>query len=504
MEKKLTNKEIVDVIIENIGGFENIKSATHCISRFRLVLKDNKLVNIPNLESLSKVKGTFFTQGQFHIIIGTDVAEYFNILKQHPSFESIQVKDKMQLKKNSMQNLKWYEKIFTHFSEIFIPIIPALVAGGLILGFRNILETNWNGYVIANNISFFNGLNSFLWIPAAAIFWYLPVGICYSVFKKMGSSPILGIIVGLTLLVELPNLYLLSGNSAENSLWIFNWITKNDTFKFGNWIYPFKIGYTAQVIPALGVAFVGALIERYLNKFTPNLIKQILVPLVTILISYSLAMLIIGPFGYIIGYGISEAVKWGLTNSIAKYIFAPIFGLIYAPLVVTGLHHGLNALMIQNTAQLNGSFVFPILAISNISQGAAVLAFVIMNNKDKKTKELGLPAFISCWLGVTEPAMYGINLKKIFPFIGAILASSVGALLLTIFGVTSNGIGSGGVFGILSIQTQSKVSGVYTLPGTGFLWFAVAAIATIVLAGLFTYFLSKIKLFNKEITKKPI
>ncbi|VEU59176.1 PTS transporter subunit EIIC [Mesomycoplasma neurolyticum] len=502
MVKKNNKNETVDLIIKNIGGFSNIVSASHCITRFRLVIKQKDLVKMQELEKIQEVKGVFFTQGQLHIVLGIEVNEYFEILINKEKFAEIDIVSKEKLNKISAKNLKWYEKMFIFFSDIFAPIIPALVAGGLILGFRNILETDWNGYVIKDRIAFFDGLNSFLWIPASAVFWYLPVGISYATFKKMNQSPILGIIIGLTLLVELPNIYSLTGKAGEKSLWIFNWISENKDFKFGQWHYPFKIGYTAQVIPALIIAFVGAYIEKTLKKVIPNILKQILVPLLTILISYTLAMTIIGPFGYIIGYAISEAIKWSLTNTISKYFFAPIIGLLYAPMVIIGIHHALNALMIQNTAQLGGSFVFPILAISNIAQGAAALAFVMLNKKDKKIREQSLSAFISCWLGVTEPAMYGINLKKIFLFFAAIFSSALGSLLLTIFGITSNGIGSGGIFGILSIQTKSQVNDVYTLPGSGFLWFAITMLVVIASTITLSFIFSKLKFFNKKLRLK--
>lgn len=385
-----------------------------------------------------------------------------------------------------------------HFSEIFIPLIPALVAGGIILGFRNILEADFNGSK-AIDISFFKGLNDFLWIPAAAVFWFLPVIICWSIFKKMKGSQVLGIIVKLTLLVNLPNLYELTGKAKDTAgnLWIFNLIKNDKEFMFGDWTYPFKLGYTGQVISALGVGFFAVYVERFLKKFTPSIIQQIIVPLFTILIAYTTAMVVIGPLGYIIGYGISYVINLALTNHISKYLFAPIFGFIYAPLVITGMHHALNAVMIQNTASLGGSFIFPMLAISNIAQGASCFALVWMKRKNLNTKEVGIPAGISSWLGVTEPAMYGINLKYVYPFLASIIGSAVGSLLVTIFGVTSAGIGNGGILGILSIQAQSAIRGVNTIVGTGFLWFVVSFGITIVLSFGLTILFDKFKYFQK-------
>lgn len=155
------------------------------------------------------------------------------------------------------------------------------------------------------------------------------------------------------------------------------------------------MGYTAQVIPAFGVGFFAVYVERFLKKYTATIIQQIVVPLFTVLIAYTVAMVVIGPLGYIVGYGISYVVNLAMTNYVAKYFFAPVFGLIYAPLVITGMHHALNAVMLQNTASLGGSFIFPMLAISNIAQGAAVLGFVWQKRRHLKTREVGVPAAVS-------------------------------------------------------------------------------------------------------------
>lgn len=412
--------------------------------RLRIVLKDDTKTNIKVLEKISGVKSVFCPNNQWHIIIGTAVSEWFVILEQLiPQKINVINQDRTVFNQAVQKKGKWYQRWINHFSEIFIPLIPVLVAGGIILGFKNILEADFNGSK-AIDISFFKGLNDFLWIPAAAVFWFLPAIICWSIFKKMKGSQVLGIIVGLTLLINLPNLYELTGrakNTAEN-LWIFNLIKNDKEFMFGDWTYPIKLGYTGQVIPALGVGFFAVYVERFLKKFTPSIIQQIIVPLFTILIAYTTAMVVIGPLGYIIGYGISYVINLALTNHISKYLFAPIFGFIYAPLVITGMHHALNAVMIQNTATLGGSFIFPMLAISNIAQGASCFAVVWMKRKNLNTKEVG-------------------------------------------------------ILGILSIQAQSAISGVNTVVGTGFLWFVVSFGITIALSFALTILFDKFKYFQK-------
>lgn len=490
---KMSYAQEVEQLIPLLGGKENIVSYIHCVSRIRLVLKDNKKANVKAIENLDNIMGVFQPIGQFHIVIGPDVNNYYQVFKKALGFEQT---TKAQLNQAAAKQAKWYQRLLQHFSEIFIPLIPALVAGGLILGFRNILEANWNGEgtSLVSQFGFAKGLNDFLWIPAQAVFWYIPVTICWSIFNKLGGSPVLGIIIGLTLLLPpLVDIYSIAGN-AKNSLWIFD---VAPTFDFGAWKFPWKIQYTGQVIPAIGVAFFGVYLERGLNKVVPAVLKQIFVPLITILLSFTIALVLIGPLGYIVGSAISIGLSWALSNPIAKYFFGPILGLLYAPIVLTGVHTMFNAVMIQNTAQIGGSFIFPILCLSNIAQGSATLMFTINNRKNSKIKETGISATTSAWLGVTEPAMYGINLRFFYPFIGAIVGSTFGALLVTIAGVTSNGIGNGGWLGVLSIQPFSNVKDVNTFLGTGYTWFILACLLTMAISMTLTYFLSKLPRFIK-------
>lgn len=476
-----------------LGGKDNISSAMHCVSRLRLVVKDMSLVDDKAISKLVSSKGTMKLQNnQYHVVIGPDVDNYF---KEFERQTGIKESTKNELKQDAAGNGNWAQRLMQHFAEIFIPLIPALVAGGLILGFRNILEANFNGYVIVNHSAFMHGVDDFLWIPAQAVFWYLPVTISWSIFKKMGGSPVLGIILGLTMLLPpLFNTYTFGGQGVK---WIWDMDLSKFGFDFGSFKFPWKISYTAQVVPAIGVAFVGVYIERWLNRFITPVLRQIIVPLGVILGGYILAMVVIGPIGWTIGTAISFAVKWALTNSVAKYFFAPVFGLLYAPLVVTGMHHMLNAVMIQNAATIGGSLFFPILALSNIAQGAAVLGFMLLHRDKVKTQEIGASAVTAAWLGVTEPAMYGINLRYVAPFLAAIVGSSVGSLFVTIAGVSSAGIGNGAWLGVLSIQAQSGVKGMSTWPGTGYLWFIVGGVisASIAIGG--TLFLQKLPRFKK-------
>lgn len=493
--------KFIPILVKEIGGVDNVEAATHCVSRLRLVLKDYDKINLNNIENLDHVKGVFKVNGQLHIIFGQEVNDIF---REFIEYEGMSSKEKTasEVKTFGSKKESFMKRMMNHIGEIFMPLIPILVAGGLILALRNILETDWqnNGWTITK-IPFFNGLNNFLWIPACAVFWFLPVFIVWSIFKKMKGSQATGILIGLSLLVAMPSMYDLNGQLNTGVSWnmITDFFTKsNPNFQFEGWgSYPIKVGYTSQVIPAIAVAFLGVYTERWLNKKVTPVLRQIVVPLVTVLFSYSMAMLVIGPVGFVVGSTISIIFSMALTNPIGKYFAAPVFGFFYAPLVLTGLHHTLNAVMAQNTATLGGSFIFPILAISNICQGAAALMFGIMNNKDNKIKEVAYPSTISAWLGVTEPAMYGINLKYSFPFYASCIGSAVGATLVTAAGVTSNGIGNGAWIGVINMQAQSKVSGVETWVGTGFAWFIIAAVCATAITMFFTYLFGKLNIAEK-------
>lgn len=495
----MSNKysETIPTLVEKLGGVDNVVAATHCVSRLRLVLKDDKTIDEKVIEKLPYVKGVFKVNGQFHIIYGQEVTDVYDAFINYPGMPGKAV-TASSIKQIGGQNQSFTKRMMNHLSEIFMPLIPILVAGGLILGIRNILETEWTPGVSAVKVPFFEGLNNFLWPIACAVFWFLPVFIVWSIFKKMNGSQVLGILVGLSLLVAMPSMYDLTGSLQEEGKpvdWsiISDFFTKGDPlFQFSGWgSYPIKVGYTSQVIPAIGVAFVGVYIERFLKAKVTPVLRQIVVPLVTVLASFTLAMLVIGPVGFVIGTTISIIISMALTNVVAKYFIAPIFGFLYAPLVLTGLHHTLNAVMAQNTSSIGGSLIFPILAISNIAQGAAALMYGIMHKKDEKVKQVAYPATTSAWLGVTEPAMYGVNLKNSFCFLAAMIGSAAGATLAVAAGVTSNGIGNGAWLGVITIQPDSPIAGVNTWVGTGWTWFILAAILATALTMSLTFVFAK-------------
>lgn len=435
-------------MLEAIGGKDNIAAVTHCATRMRFVLNDDSKADVKRLEAIPAVKGTFTNAGQFQAIIGNDVPIFYNDFTAISGIEGV---SKEAAKSAAQRNQNWLQCALAMMAEIFTPIIPAIIVGGLILGFRNILEgVQWsalNGKTIVEVSQFWSGVNAFLWLPGEAIFHYLPVGIVWSVTRKMGTSQILGIILGICLISpnQLLNAYSVASTSAAD-------IAANWTWDFGFFTVR-MIGYQAQVIPALLAGLALAYLERFWRKHIPEVVSMIFVPFLSLIPALILAHTVLGPVGWTIGKGISAVVLAGLTGPV-KWLFGAIFGALYAPLVITGLHHMTNAIDTQLIADAGGTGLWPMIALSNIAQGSAVLAFYVMNRHDEREAQISLPAAISAYLGVTEPALFGVSLKYIYPFVAGMIGSGIAGLFCTSFNITANAIGIGGLPGILSIQAK--------------------------------------------------
>ena len=427
-------------LLEYVGGKENINAITHCVTRMRFVLADPKKANIKKIESLPSVKGTFTQAGQFQVIIGNEVADFY---KEFTSIAGIEGVSKDAAKNAAKDNQTPLQKIMSNIAEIFAPLIPAIICGGLILGFRNILETA----VVLQEGTFLAGLDKFLWIIGEAVFHTgIPVGICWSVQRKMGGTPMLGIVLGLTLISgQLVNAYGVPGMAADAWAPTYTWNFGFASFRM--------IGYQAQVIPAILAAFTLTYLERFFKKIVPQVLQMILVPFCSLLLAVMAAHFILGPIGWKVGEWVSSFVMAGISGNF-RVIFGAVFGFFYAPLVITGLHHMSNAIDLQLINSTGGTMLWPMIALSNIAQGAAVAGMSYLQKKNVKAQEVNYPSMISCWLGVTEPAMFGINLKYQWPFYCAMIGSCLAAIISTLFGVTAASIGVGGLPGIISIFPQ--------------------------------------------------
>ncbi|MCA6656937.1 PTS system trehalose-specific EIIBC component [Streptococcus salivarius] len=465
-------------LLAAIGGKENVTAVTHCATRMRFVLGDDKKADVKTIEAIPAVKGTFTNAGQFQVIIGNEVPIFYNDFTAVSGIEGV---SKEAAKSAAKSNQNPVQRVMTTLAEIFTPIIPALIVGGLILGFCNVLEgVHWSmldGKTITEVSQFWSGVNHFLWLPGEAIFQFLPVGITWSVSRKMGTSQILGIVLGICLVSpQLLNAYSVASTPAseiaKNWVWDFGFFTVN------------RIGYQAQVIPALLAGLSLSYLEIFWRKHVPEVVSMIFVPFLSLIPALILAHTVLGPIGWTIGQALSTVVLAGLTGPV-KWLFGAVFGALYAPFVITGLHHMTNAIDTQLIADSGGTALWPMIALSNIAQGSAVFAYYIMHRHDEREAQISLPATISAYLGVTEPALFGVNVKYIYPFVAGMIGSSIAGLLSVTFNVTAASIGIGGLPGILSIQPK------YMIPFAGIM--LVAIIVPMVL----TFFFRKAGLFTK-------
>ena len=467
-------------LLKLVGGKENIQAVTHCVTRMRFVLRDPSKADIPSIEDLPSVKGTFTQSGQFQVIIGNEIQEFYNDFVKISGIEGVSKEEVKQTAKSQQNTI---QKIMSNMGEIFAPIIPALIVGGLILGFRNVIDSmaimEGGTKTLCQVSQFWSGVDHFLWLIGEAIFHFLPVGIVWSITKKMGTTQILGIVLGITLVSpQLLNAYAVAGTAAADiPVWNFGFATVQ------------MIGYQAQVIPAILAGFTLVYLEKFFRKISPSYVSMIVVPFCSLLIAVILAHTVLGPIGWTIGDWISQIV-WAGLNSPVKWLFAAVFGFVYAPLVITGLHHMTNAIDSQLIASFGGTNLWPMIALSNIAQGSAVLAMIVLQKKNEKAQQLSIPACISCYLGVTEPAMFGVNIKYGFPFISAMIGSAIAAMFSVSTGVTAVSIGVGGLPGILSIFPQYMIK------------FAIAMLIAIVVPFVLTFIMGKKKLTEQDLNGK--
>lgn len=428
-------------LLRLVGGKENIRSVAHCMTRMRFVLVEPKKADNKAIEALKSVKGTFTQAGQFQVIIGNEVSVFYQDFIKLAGIEGVS-KDAVKQAAKSNQNLA--QRLVGSLAEIFAPLIPAIITGGLILGFRNIIGdirmVDGGTQTLAEAYVFWNGLYNFLWLLGEAIFHFLPVGICWSITKKMGTTPILGIVLGITLVSpQLINAYAVG--SVPMTYWDFGF------FKMQ------MAGYQGQVIPAMLAGFTLVYLERFFRKITPAVISMIVVPFCSLVLAVIFAHGILGPIGWTLGKGISSVIYTGLTSPL-KGLFGAVFGFFYAPLVITGLHHMSNAIDLQLINDFQGTILWPMIALSNIAQGSAVLGMIYLQKKNEQAQQINIPSCISCYLGVTEPAIFGVNLKYKFPFICGMVGSAIAGALSVSTGVMANAVGVGGLPGILSIKPE--------------------------------------------------
>lgn len=460
-------------LLAAIGGKENVTAVTHCATRMRFVLGDDKKADVKTIEAILAVKGTFTNAGQFQVIIGNDVPIFYNDFTAVSGIEGV---SKEAAKSAAKSNQNPVQRVMTTLAEIFTPIIPALIVGGLLLGLQNVLGSiqfsNLGGKTIVEVSKFWEGVNEIVSVISGAIFGFLPVGITWSVSRKMGTSQILGIALGICLVhPSLLSAYEYAAHKAAGDI--------------PHFILGFeKVGYQGQVIPALLAGLTLAYLEIFWRKYIPEVISMIFVPLLSLVPAVILSYAVLGPIGWWLGGLISGVVLAGLTGPV-KWLFGAIFGAIYAPFVITGLHHMTNAIDLELVRTAGGTGLWPMIALSNIAQGSAVFAYYFIKRHDEREAQISLPATISAYLGVTEPALFGVNVKYVYPLVAGMSASALSGLLSAVFGVQANSIGIGGLPAILSIKPQYWAI------------FAIIMIVDIVVAMVLTFLFHKTGFLTK-------
>ncbi|CAM2839183.1 MULTISPECIES: sucrose-specific PTS transporter subunit IIBC [Vibrio] len=460
---------IAKQLLDHLGGKANIQALAHCATRLRLALKDDALIDEAAIESLEGVKGQFKVAGQYQIIFGSgivnqvyaEMAKLTGMTEMSTSDVASAGADKQNIVQRAVKGL----------SDIFVPIIPAIVAGGLLMGLFNVLTAQGlfiDGQSLIDANPGLADLASMINTFANAPFVYLPVLLAFSASRKFGGNPFLGAALGM--LMVHPDL--LNGwgfGSASVSGTVPTWNILGLEIQ--------KVGYQGSVLPVLVSAFILAKVENGLRKFIPSVLDNLLTPMLAIFITGFLTFTLVGPITRDVGFMLGDGLNW-LYDS-AGFVGGALFGFIYAPFVITGMHHSFIAIETQLLADIavtGGTFIFPIAAMSNVAQGAAALA-VGFSTKDIKLKGIAVPSGITALLGITEPAMFGVNLKLRYPFIAAITGAAVSSAFITLFNVKAQALGAAGLPGIISISPD-KIS--YYVVGMA-ISFAVAFGMTILL-----------------------
>lgn len=432
--------KVAKEVISHVGGPKNIKKAFHCATRLRLMLKDPSLADEKALESVDGVKGTFLVQEQFQIIFGSGTVNLVTdeVLKELGMDSQDQADEEIVEKKGNL-----ISRAVKTLSDIFVPIVPAIVAGGLLMGINNVLTAQ--GLFFANKslieaYPMWKDFATIINLFSNAAFTFLPILVGFSATKKFGGNPYLGAVMGMIMVhPDLLNCY--NYGKVATPFWNL----------FG--LKVAAVGYQGTVLPILFTSWVIAKLETKLHKITPSWLDNLTTPLLSVLITGFITFLAVGPVLREAGNVLADGLQW-LYFSLGP-VGGAIFGFLYAPIVITGMHQSFIAIETQLLASAaHRTFIFPIAAMSNVAQGAAVLA-VFFLSKDPKQKSLCSASGISALLGITEPAMFGVNLKLKYPFIGAICGSAVGSAWIAGTKTLASAVGTAGIPGFLSIPPES-------------------------------------------------
>ena len=419
-------------VLHAIGGADNIVSAAHCATRLRLVIADNSKVDKKTLENIDGVKGVFEAQGQLQIIFGT--GEVNKVYEQFVKLGNIGASSTEELKKQAAKQGNIFQYMIKTLGDIFVPIIPAIVASGFLMGIMNSLDFMVNNNFL--NIDTSSSLYVFANLFSNTAYVFLPILIGFSAAKVFGGNPFLGAVMGMIMIhPNLQNAWTVASEGVKAMQPVF----------FG--LYSIEmVGYQGHVIPIIISVWVMSEIEKRLHKVVPAMFDLFVTPLVSVFVAGYLALSIIGPVFVKLENGILDGVQYliGLPFGIGSFVM----GIFYAPTVVMGIHHMYTTIDLGQIGKFGVTYWLPLASACNIAQGAACLA-VGLKARDPKIKSLGLPSSLSAFLGITEPAIFGVNLRFFRPFIAGCIGGAAGAMYASLTHIGATGTGVTGIFGIL-------------------------------------------------------
>lgn len=424
-------------ILDHVGGSKNIASAEHCATRLRLVIADNKKVSKEALENVDGVKGVFEASGQLQIILGTGTVN--KVFAEFIDIAGITASSKAEAKEAAAEKQNWFMRAIKLLGDIFVPIIPAIVASGFLMGIMNSLDfMNSNGFLHINTHS---SIYVFANLFSNIAYTFLQILIAFSVAKAFGANQYLGAVIGMIMIhPSLQNAYTVATEGVQQTQSVFFGLFKID-----------MVGYQGHVIPVIIAVWILAVIEKKLHKIVPEVLDLFVTPLVSVFVTGYLTLSIVGPIFVWAENAILGAIQWMLTLPLG--IGSLIMGGLYAPTVVTGIHQMYTAIDIGQLAKYGVTYWLPLASAANVAQGAAALA-VGIKSKDKKIKSLALPSSLSAFMGITEPAIFGVNLRFFKPFIAGCIGGGCGALYASLVHLGAKGTGVTGIFGILLCLNQ--------------------------------------------------
>lgn len=435
MGKREEYLEISKEITKLVGGMDNIQGTAHCATRLRIVLQDDSKADLKELENVSKVKGAFVAGNQLQLIFGAGlVNDVYEVFAEYTHTQNMSLGD---LKEQSAKKQNPVQAVIKALSDVFIGIMPAILAAALLMGLTGVLG---NLEIVKNNETLY-ALNKLTSLASTGIFAILPMAVCYSAVKRFGGNPVLGMVVGAIMLdSSLANAYSVGSGTVEPEV----------LHLFG--LNVALVGFQGGIIIALMMGFVVAKLDLFFNKKVPDAVKLLLAPMLTVFLSTVLLFTCVGPVGRSLSNGITGGLVWS-TEHLGVFGYA-LFGGLQQIIVITGLHHIIGAVEAQLIATTGLNFINPLMSVALMGQGGAVLAYLALNWKNVKARELCIPSFCSTLFGISEPAIFGVNLRYRYPLIGGCIGGAFGGVYVYFAGLTALGFGTTALPGIAIVNPE--------------------------------------------------